>query len=89
MDLSKLKLDLGAKKRETDPIKIFGGLTQRGQVETLYGPQQEALNVWHQKYRSKPDVLFSMNTGGGKTLVGLLAAQSLERVVHFTPLLSS
>jgi uncharacterized protein YukE len=77
MDLSKLKLDLGAKKREVDPIKIFGGLTQRGQVETLYGPQQEALNVWHQKYRGKPDVLFSMNTGGGKTLVGLLAAQSL------------
>jgi replicative superfamily II helicase len=77
MDLSKLKLDLGSKKRETDPIRIFGGLTQRGQVETLYGPQQEALNVWHQKHRAKSDVLFSMNTGGGKTLVGLLAAQSL------------
>ena len=77
MDLSKLKLDLGTKKREIDPIEIFGGLTQRGQVETLYGPQQEALNLWHKKYRGKPDVLFSMNTGGGKTLVGLLAAQSL------------
>lgn len=77
MDLSKLKLDLGSKKRETDPIRIFGGLTQRGQVETLFGPQQEALNVWHQKHRAKSDVLFSMNTGGGKTLVGLLAAQSL------------
>ncbi|MEM1183491.1 MAG: DEAD/DEAH box helicase family protein [Planctomycetota bacterium] len=77
MDLSKLKLDLSPKKRETDPIRIFGGLTQRGQVETLYGPQQEALNAWHQSYRAKSDVLFSMNTGGGKTLVGLLAAQSL------------
>ena len=77
MDLSKLKLDLGTKKRETDPIRIFGALTQRGQVETLYGPQQEALNVWHKTHRNKPDVLFSMNTGGGKTLVGLLAAQSL------------
>lgn len=77
MDLSKLKLDLGAKKREIDPIRIFGGLTQRGQVETLYGPQQEALSVWHKTLRNNPDVLFSMNTGGGKTLVGLLAAQSL------------
>jgi uncharacterized protein YukE len=77
MDLSKLKLDLSPKKKEIDPIRIFGGLTQRGQVETLYGPQQEALNVWHKTYRAKSDVLFSMNTGGGKTLVGLLAAQSL------------
>lgn len=77
MDLSKLKLDFGSKKRETDPIRIFGGLTQRGHVETLYGPQQEALNSWHKTHRAKTDVLFSMNTGGGKTLVGLLAAQSL------------
>lgn len=77
MDLSSLKLDLGPKKREIDPIRIFGGLTQRGQVETLYGPQQEALNRWHQSLRDEPDVLFSMSTGGGKTLVGLLAAQSL------------
>lgn len=77
MDLSNVKLDLGPKKREIDPIKIFGGLTQRGQVETLYGPQQEALSGWHKDHRSKSDVLFSMNTGGGKTLVGLLAAQSL------------
>jgi hypothetical protein len=77
MDLSNLKLDLSLKKRETNPILIFGGLTQRGQVETLYGPQQEALNLWHQKHRETSDVLFSMNTGGGKTLVGLLAAQSL------------
>lgn len=77
MDLSKLKLDLGPKTRETDPIRIFEGITQRGQVETLYGPQQEALKVWNETHRSKQDVLFSMNTGGGKTLVGLLAAQSL------------
>lgn len=77
MDLSKLQLDLGPRTRETDPIRIFGGLTQRGSVETLYGPQQEALTTWHQKHRTKADVLFSMSTGGGKTLVGLLTSQSL------------
>lgn len=77
MDLSKLKLDHSPKARETDPLKIFGALTQRGQVETLYGPQQEALTKWHKDLRGKSDVLISMATGGGKTLVGLLAAQSL------------
>lgn len=90
MDLRKLKLDLGPKKRQIDPILIFNGLTQRGEVETLYGPQQEALNLWHKSYREKSDVLISMSTGGGKTLVGLLAAQSLvnelrRKVLYLCP----
>jgi hypothetical protein len=76
IDLSKLELNTPVRDRETDPIKIFNSLTLRGGIEGLFGPQQEALSKWHE-CRSDSDVLFSLNTGGGKTLVGLLAAQSL------------
>jgi hypothetical protein len=47
-----------------------------GQLRGLYGHQQEALAKWN-SIRDKDDILFSLPTGGGKTLVGLLAAQSL------------
>src|SRR5260221_1638749 len=81
IDLSKLELNPVARDRETDPIKIFNSLTLRGEIQGLFGPQQEALVSWH-KCRTKPDVLFSLNTGGGKTLVGLLAAQSLVNATN-------
>lgn len=76
IDLSTLELTPLRRDGETDPIKIFNSLTLRGEIESLSGPQQEALVNWHTR-RDKPDILFSLNTGGGKTLVGLLAAQSL------------
>jgi hypothetical protein len=76
IDLSTFELSPAPRDREVDPIKIFNSLTLRGEVKFLSGPQQEALTQWHEK-RKKPDILFSLNTGGGKTLVGLLAAQSL------------
>jgi len=90
MDLSKIKLTSRSKTQETDPLKIFESLTQRGKVETLSGPQQEALKKWHDDLRKNEDVMFSMSTGGGKTLVGLLAAQSLAnelraRVLYLCP----
>ena len=77
MDLSSLRLDVSPTPHEIDPIRLFNSLTLRGTVNSLYGAQQEALMAWHENHRAKPDVLFSMNTGGGKTLIGLLAAQSL------------
>lgn len=76
-DISKLRITVAARDQETDPIKIFASRTQRGSIEGLYGPQQEALTKWHHDHREKNDVMFSLPTGGGKTLVGLLAAQSL------------
>lgn len=76
-DLSKIDINPVQPDAETDPVKIFSKLTLRGSVETLYGPQQEALTQWHKEHRSKLDVLISINTGGGKTLIGLLIAQSL------------
>jgi len=76
-DLSKLQISPEMRDVELDPVRIFASSTQRGTIEGLYGPQQEALTTWHQKHRAKNDVLFSLPTGGGKTVVGLLAAQSI------------
>ncbi len=77
IDLSTLEIAASGGNAETDPIKIFAGLTQRGNIEGLYGPQQEALTKWHTEHRAKSDVAYSINTGGGKTLVGLLTAQAI------------
>lgn len=76
---SKLKgLKVTPKKRtkETNPLKIFETLTLRGTVENIWDPQSEALRSWD-AVRDKKDVVVEMNTGGGKTLIGVLMAQSL------------
>ncbi|MGB7160107.1 MAG: DEAD/DEAH box helicase family protein [Tepidisphaeraceae bacterium] len=66
------------RKRSTlvDPIQIFESLTLRGSIKDIWGSQKDALKDWHE-HRDAPDTQFDMTTGGGKTLVGLLAAQSL------------
>lgn len=77
MSLRNLKLNIKKGKRPTDPMAIFQGLTLRGAIENIWGPQQSALREWHEKFRAAHDNIVEMNTGGGKTLVGLLIAQSL------------
>ncbi len=64
------------RSKETNPLKIFETLTLRGTVENIWDPQSEALRGWHAS-RQKKDIVVEMNTGGGKTLIGLLMAQSL------------
>lgn len=59
-----------------DPNLIFDSLTLRGTIKDIWGSQKDALRDWHE-HRATPDSQFDMTTGGGKTLVGLLAAQSL------------
>ena len=68
MDLSKLSVEAGSSDRPTDPQAIFAGLTLRGTIENVWGPQQEALTAWHTG-RDQTDTVLQMNTGGGKTLV--------------------
>ncbi len=77
MAIGNLKLNIKKDRRPIDPNEIFEGLTLRGSIENIWGPQESALREWHKKYRSYPDNILEMNTGGGKTLVGLLIAQSL------------
>lgn len=60
-----------------DPIKIFEALPRiPGAPNDLWRGQADALQQWHDE-RLKNDVLVSLNTGAGKTLVGLLIAKSL------------
>ncbi|MEO7100060.1 MAG: DEAD/DEAH box helicase family protein [Luteolibacter sp.] len=60
-----------------DPIQIFRGLRVRDTaVNDLWLGQAEALQPWHE-HRAMKDVAVGLNTGAGKTLVGLLIAQSL------------
>jgi tetratricopeptide (TPR) repeat protein len=64
-------------KRPTDPIEIFrtSHVTDRA-VNDLWLAQGDALRQWD-KDRSIKDTAVVLNTGAGKTLVGLLIAQSL------------
>ena len=76
MDFSKLGSTKTA-QRPTDPIKIFEALPSlAGTPNDLWRGQDQALTGWHNN-RDKSDVLISLNTGAGKTIVGLLIAQSL------------
>ena len=76
MDFSKL----GSTKKKslpTNPIKLFETLPNlENTPNDLWRGQYEALTGWEDA-RNKQDVLISLNTGAGKTIVGLLIAQSL------------
>lgn len=76
MNFKRITAHYQARSSETDPIKIFGGLTLRGSIENVWEPQARALREWHDS-RTLRDVSIEMSTGGGKTLVGVLVAQSL------------
>ena len=63
------------------PIELFqASAITDGNINDLWLAQGDALREWHQ-HRDHKDVAVVLNTGAGKTLVGLLIAQSL---VHET-----
>lgn len=61
---------------EIDPIEIFNSLTLRGNIENLWTHQSTTLSKWHDQ-RSSENTLVKLNTGTGKTIIGLLMAQSI------------
>lgn len=71
---------LGPSGRSTRPIhpqEIFDKLPALpGTPNDLWRGQASAIAEWH-TYRTDSDVLIALNTGAGKTLAGLLIAQSL------------
>jgi len=75
-DFSKIK----PKKKDAlpiDPIELFQKLKVSDPgINDLWLAQGDALRKWHEN-RAKKDVGIVLNTGAGKTLVGLLVAQSL------------
>jgi hypothetical protein len=68
---------ISAKPPSSDPFEIF---TRRpslpGTPNDLWGGQREALQGWVAN-RTKRDILVSLNTGSGKTMLGVLIAQSM------------
>jgi hypothetical protein len=70
------KINPRGPRREQVPQAIFRALPARAdQYEYLRDVQDQVLTDWYQRRRER-DVLIKMNTGGGKTVVGLLALQS-------------
>jgi Type III restriction enzyme, res subunit len=64
--------------RQTDPEVLFQTLKIRDpKVERLWGEQVDALRGWRDKKADSSDTLVQLNTGAGKTLVGLLIAQAI------------
>ncbi|WAP70362.1 helicase C-terminal domain-containing protein [Jiella pelagia] len=61
----------------TDPQKLFQALPSKAkQYAYLRDVQGDVLSKWYEKHRDKRDSVIKMNTGGGKTTVGLLLLKS-------------
>ena len=69
-------MDDGNLSLPLDPVEIFNQLPKSTNVSNLYASQANILRVWHESMRDKRDVVIELNTGGGKTLIGLLIALS-------------
>jgi superfamily II DNA or RNA helicase len=73
MDFSQLKRPTRNVK-PLDPITVFERRPSLPNTPNdLWRGQTETLNEWH-KNRGKSDIFIALNTGAGKTLVGLLVA---------------
>jgi hypothetical protein len=57
------------------PRDVFAALPRVPGYEYLRGPQDQILDQWDRR-RDERDLVVKLNTGGGKTVVGLLIAQS-------------
>jgi replicative superfamily II helicase len=88
VDFEKLRTK---KKKDVpvDPVEIFRRLPKPPGINDLYTSQAQVLNEWFER-RGERDVVVKLHTGGGKTLVGLLMAQSTinetrEPVLYLAP----
>ena len=69
------ELNKGASQKQTDPRKLFTTLDRHARFKRPLDEQSDVLDSWFLK-RERQDTTIKMNTGAGKTLVGLLALQS-------------
>lgn len=72
-----------------DPLEIFRRMPKPAGINDLYTSQAEVLDAWF-KRKDQRDTVVKLHTGGGKTLVGLLMAQSTinelkEPVLYLAP----
>lgn len=88
VDFNKLAASKG-KPKSINPREIFNSLPKPAGINDLYASQAEVLDAWFQR-RSERDIVVKLHTGGGKTLVALLMAQSVmnelgEPVIYLAP----
>lgn len=76
VDFQKLKSQKTSLK-SNDPIEIFRRLPKPEGINDLYTSQTDILQQWYTR-RDEKDIVLKLHTGGGKTLVGLLMAQSTQ-----------
>lgn len=89
VDFEKLRSLKEKKPRPIDPSEIFRRLPKPPGINDLYTSQAEVLQTWFNR-RTERDIVLKLHTGGGKTLVGLLMAQSTinetgEPVLYLAP----
>ena len=78
-----------SKPKPNNPRDIFNSLPKPPGINDLYASQAEVLDAWFPR-RGDRDVVVKLHTGGGKTLVALLMAQSVmnetgEPVIYLAP----
>lgn len=83
------KLNAGTASKQTDPRKIFTTLKRDARFRRPLDEQSDILDAWFTR-RAARDLTLKMNTGGGKTVVGLLCLQSslnenIKPAVYITP----
>jgi hypothetical protein len=74
IDLKKLSSE-AIKKKPTHPVEIWNQLDRAVGKEYLRPIQEKVVTQWFDQ-RNQKDTIIKMNTGTGKTLVGLLILQS-------------
>ena len=88
VDFKKLR-ESKKKPKPIHPREIFNSLPKPPGINDLYASQAEVLDDWFGR-RTDLDVVIKLHTGGGKTLVALLMAQSVmnelgEPVIYLAP----
>lgn len=83
------KLNDGTAAKQIDPRKIFTTLRRDARFKRPLDEQADVLDGWFAR-RTAKDLTIKMNTGGGKTVVGLLCLQSslnenVKPAVYITP----
>jgi hypothetical protein len=75
LDFKKLS-GKGASDKATEPRRIFSALPEKdAKYSYPRDVQSEVWDAWHER-RTERDLVIKMNTGGGKTVVGLIALKS-------------
>lgn len=88
VDFGKLRTQ-AKKAAPIEPGEIFRRLPKPEGFNDIYTSQEQVLESWFER-RNDSDVVVKLHTGGGKTLVGLLMAQSTlnetkEPVLYLAP----